>query len=69
VKLMSPRGPYDVAVHRIAEANIHFADRDRDRDVAVTDSTFDHQLDVDIERRKRIIDAQSDFDLERHSYD
>src|SRR5205823_5387921 len=30
VKLMSPRGPYDVAVARIAEANIHFADRDRD---------------------------------------
>ncbi len=69
VKLMSPRGPYDVATYRIAEANIHFADRDRDRDIAVTDNTFDYQLGADVERRKRIITTQSDFDLERHSYD
>ncbi len=69
VKLMSPRGPYDVAVYRISEANIHLADRDRDRDIAVTDQTYDYQLDTDVERRKRIISGQSDYDLERHSYD
>ncbi|MBD1363719.1 DUF4407 domain-containing protein [Mucilaginibacter sp. ZT4R22] len=69
VKLMSPKGPYDTAIAKIAEANIHFADKDKDRDIAVTDSTYDHNLDADVERRKRIITAQSDYDFGRHSYD
>ncbi|TWR29763.1 DUF4407 domain-containing protein [Mucilaginibacter pallidiroseus] len=69
VKLMSPRGPYDVAIAKISEANSYFAERDKDRDIAVTNQTFDHSLDTDVERRKRIISGQSDFDFERHSYD
>ncbi|OOQ57898.1 DUF4407 domain-containing protein [Mucilaginibacter pedocola] len=69
VKLMSPKGPYDTAIAKIAEANIHFAEKDKDRDIAVTDSTYDHNLDADVERRKRIITAQSDYDYGRHSFD
>jgi hypothetical protein len=69
VKLMSPRGPYDVAIAKISEANNYFAERDKDRDIAVTNQTFDHNLDTDVDRRKRIISGQSDFDFERHSYD
>ena len=69
VKLMSPRGPYDTAIAKIAQANTYFAEKDKDRDMAVTDSTYDHNLDADVERRKRIISGQSDFDFERHSYD
>ncbi|TFF40084.1 DUF4407 domain-containing protein [Mucilaginibacter psychrotolerans] len=69
VKLMSPKGPYDTAIAKIAEANIHFADKDKDRDIAVTDSTYDHTLDTDIDRRKRVITAQSEFDFGRQRYD
>jgi hypothetical protein len=69
VKLMSPKGPYDVAVARMAEANIHFAERDKDREIVVTDEVFDHQVDTDIQKRKKLISGQSDYDLERHSYD
>jgi hypothetical protein len=69
VKLMSPKGPYDTAIAKISEANIHFADKDKDRDIAVTDSTYDHNLDADVDRRKRIITAQSEYDFGRHSYD
>jgi hypothetical protein len=69
VKLMSPKGPYDVAVARLADANIHFAEKDRDREIIVTDEVFDHQVDADIQRRKKMISGQSDYDLERHSYD
>jgi hypothetical protein len=69
VKLMSPRGPYDVAVAKIAEANIHFAERDKDRDMAVTDEVYDYQLENDIEHRKKIITGQSAYDIERHRYD
>lgn len=69
VKLMSPKGPYDVAVAKIAEANIHYADRDKDKEVIVTDNLFDHQVGADIDRKKKIITNQSDFDFERHSYE
>ncbi|WP_374948384.1 DUF4407 domain-containing protein [Mucilaginibacter sp.] len=69
VKLMSPKGPYDTAVAKLSEANIHFAEKDKARDIAVTDNTYDHNLDADIARRKQIITTQSEYDLSRHSYD
>jgi hypothetical protein len=69
VKLMTPKGPYDVAIARLAEANLHFADRDKDREMMVTDHVYDHQVDADIQKRKRLITGQSEYDLERHSYD
>jgi hypothetical protein len=69
VKLMSPKGPYDVALAKIQEANIHFAERDKERDISVTDSVYDHHLDTDIEKRKKLISGQSDYDLGKHRYD
>ncbi|MEZ2337208.1 DUF4407 domain-containing protein [Mucilaginibacter sp. RCC_168] len=69
VKLMSPKGPYDVAIAKTAEANIHFAERDKERDITVTDNIYDHSVGTDIERRKKIITSQSDYDFERHSYE
>jgi hypothetical protein len=69
VKLMSPKGPYDTAIAKTVEANLYMADKERDRDITVTDNTYDHNLDADVQRRKKIISNQSDYDLERHSYD
>ena len=69
VKLMSPKGPYDVAVSKLYDADIHYAERDKERNIQVTDSVYDHHLEEDIEKQKKIISAQSDYDLERHRYD
>ncbi|HTD41075.1 MAG TPA: DUF4407 domain-containing protein [Mucilaginibacter sp.] len=69
VKLMSPKGPYDVAIAKVAEANMHFAEKDKAVDMEATDRLFDHSRDTDVDRRKRIITAQSEYDLEHHSYD
>jgi hypothetical protein len=69
VKLMSPKGPYDVAISKLSEADIYYAERDKERNIEVTDNVYDHHLDREIEKRKKIISAQSDYDLERHSYD
>ncbi|MDB5112820.1 MAG: hypothetical protein JWR67_3934 [Mucilaginibacter sp.] len=69
VKLMSPKGPYDVAVAKLAEANIHYAERDKERDITATDDLFSHHLDTDVERRKKIITGQSEHDLEQYRYD
>ena len=69
VKLMSPKGPYDVAIGKVSEANIHFAEKDKEREMEATDQVFEHDLETDVSRKKKIITAQSEYDLERHSYD
>ena len=69
VKLMSPKGPYDVALSKLYEADVYYAERDKERNIEVTDSVYDHHLEEEIQKQKRIITAQSDYDLERHRYD
>ena len=69
VKLMSPKGPYDVAVNKVSEANIYYAEKDKERDMKVTDEIYDHSLETDVERKKKIITAQSEWDLGHESYD
>jgi hypothetical protein len=69
VKLMSPKGPYDTAIAKVSEANLHFAEKDKEREMEVTDKIFEHNVDVDTDRQKRISTAQSEYDFERHSYD
>lgn len=69
VKLMSPKGAYDEAIARIEEANLHFAERDKEHEIAVTDENFDHRLKTDIEKRRQIITGQSEHDLGKQRYD
>jgi hypothetical protein len=69
VKLMSPKGPYDIAISKLYEADIYYAERDKERNIEVTDSVYDHHLEEEIQKQKRIITSQSDYDLERHRYD
>ncbi|WP_121196994.1 DUF4407 domain-containing protein [Mucilaginibacter gracilis] len=64
VKLMSPKGSYDVALSRIEEADVHFADKDKDKSVAVTDSVFDHDVTTEVDKRKKVITWQAGKDLE-----
>jgi len=70
VKLMSPKGPYDIAISKIAEADIYYAGKDKERNMEVTNSIYDHHLDTDIKRSKKIITEQpDDYEMERHAYD
>jgi hypothetical protein len=69
VKLMSPKGSYDVALSRIEESDTHFADKDRDKSVAVTDDVYDHDVSTEIDKRKKLISGQAQHDLEKHQYD
>jgi hypothetical protein len=53
----------------MGEAGEYYAEKDKEREIKVTDSIFDHHLDTDVAKNKKIITAQSDYDFERHSYD
>jgi hypothetical protein len=68
VKLMSPRGPYDVALAKTQEADTHYAERDKERDIAVTDNLFDHHLGTDVEHRKRAITTNAEEGKNKHRY-
>ena len=48
---------------------MYYAEKDKEREMEVTDKMFDHNLDTDVDRKKRIITAQSEYDFEHHSYD
>jgi hypothetical protein len=69
VKLMSPKGPYDVALAKTQEANIYYADKDKQRDITVIDSVYDNHIDEDIKRRRRTLANRGDNDRDRHRYD
>src|SRR6201996_2185836 len=53
VKLMSPKGPYDVAINKVSEANIYQAEKEKERDMKVTDEIYDHSTETDVARRKK----------------
>jgi hypothetical protein len=69
VKLMSPKGSYDVALARIEEADVHIADKEKDKSVSVTDSVHNHDVNTEVDKRKKLISWQADKDLEKHQFD
>jgi hypothetical protein len=69
VKLMSPKGPYDVAIAKTHEANVYYAERDKERDITVIDSVYKDHVNEDIKRRKNTLSNRSDNDRDRHRYD
>jgi hypothetical protein len=68
VKLMSPKGPYDVAMAKTFESDIHFAERNKERDIDLIDKVYDHHLDEDIKRRKSTISDRSSYDPDSPRY-
>ncbi|TZF85609.1 DUF4407 domain-containing protein (plasmid) [Pedobacter sp. BS3] len=58
VKLMSPKGAYDVALQNVEEAAIHSSFKERDADVAVADGVQDTHIETEIARKKQQIKAR-----------
>ncbi|MCC8424603.1 DUF4407 domain-containing protein [Mucilaginibacter sp. UR6-11] len=69
VKLMSPKGPYDIAMAKTYEANVYYAERDKERDMTVIDSVYKDHVDEDIKRRRDTLANRTGDDRDRHRYD
>lgn len=69
MKLMSPKGSYDVALSRIEESDTHFANKERDKAVAATDDVHAHDVSTEAEKRRQLISRQAEHDLEKHQFD
>lgn len=69
VKLMSPLGPYDIALQNREESAIYGAYKDKDVDIAVTDGVMDTKVETEIHKQKQIISGKSARELENYPWD
>lgn len=69
VKLMSPVGPYDIALKNVEESAVYGSYKTKDFDVAVTDGIQETKVETEIEKQKKIIAGKSSRDLENYPWD
>lgn len=69
VKLMSDKGPYDIALRNTEDAAIHGSNRNKEYEITVTDGVHDTRVETEIEKRKRIIKAEADREIEEYNLD
>jgi hypothetical protein len=59
VKLMSNRGPYDVALQNVEESAMHGSYKGKDYEIAVTDGIQETKVDTEVEKQKELIRRSS----------
>lgn len=59
VKLMSNKGPYDVALQNIDDTAIYHSDKTKDVDISVINGVLDTRINTGIDREKRSIEDNS----------
>src|SRR5690606_38193406 len=64
VKLMSDRGPYDVALQNIEAVAIHNSEKEKDHEIIVTDHTLDTLNEAEIGKKKVMIERKVKKDLD-----
>ncbi|MEJ6980951.1 DUF4407 domain-containing protein [Pedobacter sp. P351] len=69
VKLMSPVGPYDIALQNIELSAVHGSYKNKDFDIAVTDGVQDTKVETEIHKQKQIITGKSARELENYDWD
>jgi hypothetical protein len=67
VKLMSDKGPYDVAIQNIESVAIHNSEKEKDHEIVVTDNTLDTLNSAEIGKKKILIERRVKKDLEDFS--
>lgn len=64
VKLMSDRGPYDIALQNVEESAIYGSYKEKDFDIAVTDGVQDTKIESEIGKQKQMIRMRSSREIE-----
>lgn len=68
VKLMSDKGPYDVALRNVEESAIHGSFKDKDYEIAVADGIYDTKVETEIDKQKKIIKGKSLREIENFDF-
>jgi hypothetical protein len=69
VKLMSPIGPYDIALQNVEQSAVHGSYKNKEYDIAVTDGIQDTKVETEIHKQKQIITGKSSRELENYPWD
>lgn len=69
VKLMSPVGPYDIALQNIEQSAVHGSYKNKEYDIAVTDGIQDTKVETEIHKQKQIITGKSSRELENYPWE
>lgn len=69
VKLMSPLGPYDIALQNVEQSAVYGSYKNKDFDVAVTDGVQETKIETEINKQKKIITGKSSRELENYPWD
>ncbi|MBC7913078.1 MAG: DUF4407 domain-containing protein [Pyrinomonadaceae bacterium] len=69
VKLMSPVGPYDVALQNVEESAVYGSFKTKDFDIAVKDGVQDTKVETEIYKQKKILASKSSSELEKYPWD
>lgn len=69
VKLMSNKGPYDIALQNTEESAMYGAYKGKDFENAVTDGVQDTKIDTEINKQKQIIKGKSLRELENYDWE
>ncbi|PWG82708.1 DUF4407 domain-containing protein [Pararcticibacter amylolyticus] len=64
VKLMSDRGPYDIALQNVEESAVYGSYKEKDFDIAVTDGVQDTKIESEIGKQKQMIRMRSSREIE-----
>ena len=69
VKLMSNKGPYDIALQNVEESAVYASFKDKDVDMAVSDGIQDTKIETEIDKQKKIIKGRSEAEIKNYSFD
>ena len=69
VKLMSPIGPYDIALQDVEQSAVYGSRKNKEFDIAVTDGVQDTKVETEIHKQKQIITGKSSRELENYPWD
>ena len=69
VKLMSNKGPYDVALQNVDDTSMYHSGKTKDQDISVIDGVYDTRVNTEIDKQKQIVTRSSARDLEKYDWE
>jgi hypothetical protein len=68
VKLMTNKGPYDIALQNAEESAVYGSFKNKDFDIAVSDGVQETKVETEIDKQKKIITGKSSREIENYPW-
>ena len=68
VKLMTNKGPYDIALQNVEESAVYGSFKNKDFDIAVSDGVQETKVETEIDKQKKISTGKSSREIENYPW-